>query len=473
MSHVPVSSAEGESAEVSVATGGAYGKKGLGWALFEYARNPYYNVIVISVFSVYFAEQVVNDGSMGQTIVGLTIALAGMVMAIVAPILGSITDKGGSKKSFIFFTLFTLALSSALLGFITPELPGAVPLGMFLIVIGYCTYTVSELLHNAMLPGAGAPKALPMISSLGLALGNFAGVTVLMLYIAISTNGLLGLSESQTARLSGPAVALWLSLFIGFFFFLMPDVFRAGGSWLSAFTTAFKAENRTNPVSWISGKFREHPNVMRYLTGRMIYADGIAASLTIGAVYVAGHLGWTTEQTAILGIISFIAAIPGAFFGGFLDTTIGPKRALMLELSAIVCIGILQLSITQEALLFGLIPAGHEVWPGGVFPRLSDLAYALLIIPAAIFMVASISSSRYMLVHIAPPAKIGEFFGFYAMAGNVTVWIGPGLVALVTWLTDDRRLGFASVLLLLIIGLMIITTVRADKTPEHLKTSET
>ncbi len=74
-----------------------------------------------------------------------------------------------------------------------------------------------------------------------------------------------------------------------------------------------------------------------------------------------------------------------------------------------------------------------------------------------------------MLVHIAPPDKVGEFFGFYAMAGSVTVWIGPGLVALVTWLSNDQRIGFGSVLALLIAGLLVISTVRADKTPEHLK----
>ena len=78
-----------------------------------------------------------------------------------------------------------------------------------------------------------------------------------------------------------------------------------------------------------------------------------------------------------------------------------------------------------------------------------------------------------MLLHIAPPEKIGEFFGFYAMAGSVTVWLGPGSVALVTWLTNDQRAGFAPVVFLLITGLAIIMTVKADKTPEHLKADNT
>jgi len=459
--------AQNRSDQAQPVTGGAFGKKGLGWAAFEFARNPYYNVVVMAVFSVYFAEHVVNDGAMGQTLVGLTITIAGFIMAIIAPLLGAITDKGGRKKPMIFLALMTLALSSALLGFVTPQLPAAIPLGMGLMVAGYCAYTVSELLHNAMLPGAGAPKSLPLISGLGLSMGNFAGVTMLALIVMASQAGLFGLSELDIARLSAPAVGIWLIVFIGFFFLLMPDVYRPGASWRGALAETFAPDNRTSPLSWIIGKFRTYPNIMRYLTGRMIYADGVAATLTLGAVYVAGHLGWSSEQTAILGIVSFIFAVPGGFFGGFLDRTLGPKHALMLELSMIISIGILQLSITPDALLFGLIPAGHEVWAGGVFPRLSDLTYAVLIIPASIFMVASISSSRYMLVHISPPDKVGEFFGFYAMAGSVTVWIGPGLVALVTYLSNDQRIGFASVMLLLFSGLLVVSTVKASKAPAY------
>jgi len=201
----------------------------------------------------------------------------------------------------------------------------------------------------------------------------------------------------------------------------------------------------------------------------MIYADGIAAMLTIGGVYVSGVQEWNTQQLAVYAVLASLFAVVGGFFGGFLDSLLGPKRALIFELSTAILIGIFQISITKDAILFGMVPAGHVVWEGGVFSTLSDLAYVCAVIPGAIFLVATISSSRYMLLHIAPPEKIGEFFGFYAMAGSVTVWLGPGSVALVTWLTNDQRAGFAPVVVLLATGLVIIMTVRADKTPEHQK----
>ncbi len=449
-------------------TGGPFGKKGFGWASFEWARNPYYNIVVIYVFTPYFAASVIQGGEMGQTLVGATIAIAGVIMAIVSPILGSIVDNAGPKKPALYYTFGALAGCSILLGFVTPDLPGAIPIGMALLIVGYCAYTVSELLHNAMLPGAGRPSALPLVSGLGLSLGNAAGMVLLIVVAILSQNPPFGISGVDVARLSAPAIGFWLILFIPVFFILMPDVFKKGATWTQALKNFRNPANRVNPYAWVKGRFQEHPNVMRYLVGRMIYADGIAAMLTIGGVYVGGVLGWDPQQLAVYGILASLFAVVGGFFGGVLDSLMGPKRALIFELSTAILIGIFQISITKDAILFGLIPAGHTVWEGGIFSTLSDIVYVLAVIPGAIFLVATISSSRYMLLHIAPPEKIGEFFGFYAMAGSVTVWLGPGSVALVTWLTNDQRAGFAPVLVLLMTGLAIVMTVKAGKTPTHL-----
>lgn len=457
-------------AAIEHATGGALGKKGWGWALFEWARNPYYNVIVISIFTPYFSSKVIQSGELGQIIVSATITIAGVIMAIASPLLGSIVDKGGRKKPFIFVTLFVLAICALLLIFVKPDSPIAVPLGMLLLIIGYCTYTVSELLHNAMLPSAGASKSLPLISGLGLSLGNGAGVVMLIAITIISTTLPFGLTPEAVSRLSAPAVGLWILFFMAPFFLLLPDHYNPGATWKKAIADFRAPENRVNVVVWVKSKFSEHPNVMRYLFGRMIYADAVGAMLTLGGVYVAGVLGWGGAKLGLMAIIGTLPAVVGGFIAGWLDRTIGPKNALIVELSGIIIIFIGMLSITPDSILFGLIPAGHIVWEGAVFSTLSDLTYVGLSIPLGMFLVGSISSSRYMLVHISPQEKIGEFFGFYAMAGSVTVWLGPGLVGLMTWISGSQRIGFSGVLLLLLLGLVIITTVKADKTPEHEKT---
>ena len=486
MSYVPAEASDTSEA----ATGKALGIKGLAWAIFEWARNPYYNVIVIYVFAIYFAEQVAGGGAAGQTVIANTIASAGMIMAILAPILGVIVDKGGRKKLFIFVVLLTLGVCSFALGFIYPDTPGAVPIGMTLLVIAYCCYTVSELLHNALLPAAGASSALPMISGLGLAFGNVAGVIMLVgLLVAPSVIPWVAAQPYGIGPLSGPVVAVWLAIFIIPFFLFMPDSLGSTGSWRKSFVKTFTPPNfklwtgvpglnylwsaPINASLFLVEKFRESPNVMKFLLARMIYADGLAVLLTMGGVYVAGVLEWSINEVIIYGIFGSLIGALGGIVGGWLDGLVGPKRALIIELSAILILLIIQLSITQEALFFGMIPSGQVVWDGfgtGFFTTLSDVVYFSMIVPVAISIVACISSSRYMLVHISPPDKIGEFFGFYAMAASVTVWIGPLLVSIMTTAFNDQRIGFSAVGLLFLAGVFgIAFLVRADKTPEHLK----
>ena len=488
MSYAPAEGTQPKQA----ATGEALDIKGLAWAVFEWARNPYYNVIVIYVFTPYFANAVVGGGAAGQTVVANTIAAAGLIMAILAPVLGVIVDKGGRKKLFIFFVFLVMGLCSAGLGFVLPDTPGAVPIGMVLLATAYCCYTISELLHNSLLPAAGSPKALPMISGMGLAMGNIAGVVMLVGLIAASNLSLwVQAQPGGIGPLSGPIVAVWLGLFIIPFFLFMPDNVGSLGSWRKGAVQTFTPPNfklwgavpglnylwsgPINAALFIRQKFKESPNVMKFLLARMIYADGLAVLLTLGGVYVAGVLGWSLTEVMIYGIVGSLIGALGGIVGGWLDGWLGPKRALMVELTAILIILMLQLSVTQDSLFFGLMPAGHEVWDGfgtGLFSTLSDVVYFLFIVPAAISIVACISSSRYMLVHISPPERIGEFFGFYAMAASVTVWIGPLVVGVMTAAFNDQRIGFSGVGLLFLLGLIgIAFFVEADKTPEHLKSS--
>jgi len=470
----PIATGEGHTA----ATGGPFGIKGLAWGVFEWARNPYYNVIVIYVFTVYFAQVVVGNGTEGQATVADTIKFAGLIMAVLAPLLGVIVDRGGGKKIFIFFTLLVLGVCAFGLGFIKPDLPGAVPIGMTLLIIGYCSYSLSEILHNSLLPAAGDPKALPVISGLGLFMGNIAGV-LMLIGLLVTAESSWVVSMGGVGPFSAFVVAVWLALFIIPFFLFMPDHFGSTGSWsqslkevLGGSESTSILQRLTSPFVFVREKFQEFPNVMLYLLARMIYADGIAVLLTIGAVYVSGVLEWTGTEVIAFGILGSLFGALGGFVGGFLDRTLGPKIALILELIAICIILTIQVSVTKDALLFGMIPAGHDIWTGfgtGMFTSLADVFYVSMIVPAGIMIVACISSSRYMLVHVAPPERIGEFFGFYAMAGSVTVWIGPMVVAYMTRAYDSQRIGMISVASLFFVGLAILFFVRADKTPEHLK----
>ncbi len=150
----------------------------------------------------------------------------------------------------------------------------------------------------------------------------------------------------------------------------------------------------------------------------------------------------------------------GGDLGGALDQRFGAKRAIVIELCIVMAAYVGMLSVTPETVFFGLVPAGHDIIGGEVFSKLSDWVYLGLLAVLAMALTACISSSRYMLVAVAPKARIGEFFGFYAMAATLTVWMGPALYAAISRLFNDQRVGMASLMLLFGAGLAVLLTVK-------------
>ncbi|KCZ89756.1 MFS transporter [Hyphomonas jannaschiana] len=432
---------------------------GVWWASFDWARSPFYYVVIIYVFTTYFAETVIGDSARGQAIVSTTVTIGGLIMALIAPLLGGYMDRGGAKKPVLFFLMLVLAISSAALVFVIPGAFYSVPLGMTLLVIAGCSYSVSELIHNALLPAAGNNRQIPLISGLGLSMGSLAAVVVLLLVIHLVDTPPFGLETHDIARGSGLICAIWMLVFLIPFWLGMPDLFREGATWKGA---------RRLPESWSPLRntrqlFRDYPAIMRFLMARMIFMDGLTALFAIGAVYVAGTLGWSQGQTALMGVVATVSAVAGGFMGGLLDRSFGPRNAILIELFSITAIFCFQISISQDALLFGLLSAPAAATGWEIMPRSIDVIYLATIIPLSAFIIGAYSSCRSLLVFLSPPDKLGQFFGIYAMISTVTVWIGPALVASVTFATHSQKLGFSSLIILFLAGSLIMLSVRGPE----------
>ena len=466
--------------------GGPLDRTGFAWAIFEWARNPYYILIVIYIFAPYFARDIIgadllasgelNDldpeaarataNAQGQATIASVTKWAGLIAALTAPFLGAALDRGGKLKPILGIFLGSITICSALLWFAMPGGQG-LPIWaiMSLLVIAYVSYTYSEVTHNAMLSVAGRPQSLSMISGLGLGLGNLAATLIFAgLVFLLVLPGLVGwpfaepqfgidLASFEHMRIAGPICAVWLAGFSIPFFLRAKDPGQKGASWSKAVVGGARGVVKTLREAT---KYRE---LAKFLIARMFYADGMAALLALGAVYVALFLDWGFLEMLCYAIFASAWAFGGGLFGGWLDNRVGVKRALIIEIVGMVTTMTLQFSLTKESLFFGLIE-NQQVWDGLVFQTLSDLAYLCLISVVAVTATASISSSRAMLVALAPAGRSGEFFGLYAIAGTITVWMGPLLVEYVTLWSNDQRIGMASISVLFAIGLSVLVTVR-------------
>jgi UMF1 family MFS transporter len=134
----------------------------------------------------------------------------------------------------------------------------------------------------------------------------------------------------------------------------------------------------------------------------------------------------------------------------------------MIQLGLLVIVMTIALGTTPQSILYGLIPASQVVHGAGVFDTLADVFYLSVIAVVAMLAAANISTSRYMVVVLAPKDRVAEFYGLFAMSSTATVWLGPLLTGWATRTFNDQRIGFSPVILLLAVGLGLMFTLMPE-----------
>jgi UMF1 family MFS transporter len=445
------------------------------WAMFEWARNPYYILMVIYIFGPYFSTKVIGDPVRGQETWGYINGFAGLITASLAPFLGAIADKVGRRKPWIGAFVITMAPAIALLWFAVPGEagPGIITVAIALTIAGTGS-AFSEVFHNAMLPSIVPYPRLGSLSGLGLSLGNGGALVILtaMLYaFALPADGLVdwsflpdhvlfGLDPAtfEHDRIAGPITAAWLLLFSLPLFLFTPDQIGTG-------VTARQAVRDGLADVWRTiRELRHYRNVALFLGARMLFNDGKVAIMTFGMIYASGVFHWGDAERLLVGIFLTVFAIAGGLIGGWLDDLFGSKKAIVVTIGGNIIALFAAISITPHSMFFiEMDGLDKPVWDFPFFRTIPELTYLWISVLFALFITSAYANSRTMMARIAPEQEMTKFFGLYALSGQVTTFIAPILVASVTGFFHSQRAGFASILLLLCAGLAVMHYVREER----------
>jgi MFS transporter, UMF1 family len=459
-------------ASASTAAGSArLDRSAWGWAFYECGRNPYVILCTIYILAPYIASQLFASGIEGQAAIADWNRNAGIIVALSAPFLGAIADRYGNRKPFLLgVTALMVPLIFSLWWAVPPGTPGLPVWAVGLVITATgVLFAWNEVLHNSMLPNATTPASLPHASGMALALGNGVSVVFLLVMLwglafpgvfdlpLVPDQPLFGLDPAthETSRIAGPVAAVWFALAAIPLFLFARDAPRTGlgsGAAVRSGITSLLATIRT--------LFSQHRNAGTFLVARMLYTDGKTALLIFGGVVAAGVLDWGLLEMTAYGIILSVFAVIGGLLGGWLDTRIGPKNAVVIEI-AVTCACLVTMSSQSPTHVFWMpVEPGEAVWGSPVFSTLPELVYLGAAMLVAVSVTAAYSSSRTLLTRLAPPGMAGEFFGLYALAGAATAWLGPMLVGWFTRLFDSQQAGLASILILLVAGLAVLLKVR-------------
>jgi len=462
---------EGESA-TGVAIASPLGQ--VSWALFDFARNPYVLLITIYLFAPYFTSVLMHDPVEGQAVWGNIQGYAGVTIALLAPFLGAIADAGGRRKPWIAFFAALMAAATACLWFAKADGTGLSIFTLCLLLgVPAVAYEFASVFYNALLPAIAPHERVAWLSGLSLALGNLSSVLLLVFMLVafvlpghvpwsfVPAHPLFGIDQAahEPERLTGPLTALCIAIFTLPLLLWTPDSPSSRVSWADAMTSGVLSVIRT------VRSLDHYRNVALYLLARLFFNDGMTALLIFSGVFAAGIFHWGALQMTAYGIMASLFAVLGGFFGGWLDTHLGSKRAIFVSVGGTLLFGLLLITMGPDR-IFWVIPYDVHAAPVHSLPFFRtwpEMIYLGVTNLAAVCVSASYANARTMMARIAPIRRITEFFGLFSLSGQSTSFLATLSVGWMTALTHSQRGGFSVILVFLGLGLIGMLWVKEER----------
>ena len=408
------------------------------WALYDWANSAFATTVMAGFFPIFFSQYWSNPDNLSVSTfyLGLGNSIASLIVALLAPILGAIADRGSYKKKFLIFFAFLGIVMTLGLGFIAQ---GMWPIALLVYIFSTIGFSGANIFYDSLLPSVSNEKNVDDVSALGFSLGYLGGgILIIINFLMISYPASFGLVDAvEATKYAFISVGVWWALFsIPLMLFVEEPKFH-------------ESENLSDSV--INGliQFRNTFNdlkklkvVATFLLAYWLYIDGVDTVVRMAANF-AFTLGF--DQASIMGALVLIQLV--AFFA----TLIYIKISNYIGLKNGIYLGILGYCV----ILF----AGYFV------ESITHFYIVALLIGCFQGGIQSISRSLYS--RIIPENKSAEFYGFYNMLGKFAAVFGPVLMGSVTLflsnIVDDEikaaRFGLLSIMILFILGAYVFSKV--------------
>ena len=381
------------------------------WYMFDFGNSAYAAVVLLAVYSAYFQGAVVG-GSEGSRLWGVAIFWAMLIVAVIAPILGTLADFSGKKKTMLMVFTSMAVVFTALLFFVQP---GDVFMGMIFFILAEIGYRGGQVFYNSLLPEIASQDEIGKVSGNGWAVGSVGGIVCLLIVLALIQ--LVG--GDFVIRLSFLITAVFYALSSIPLFRIVkeknkPQVLPKGDNYLSL---AIRRLKKT------FASVKNYKEFLKFMLAFLIYNDGIIAAMDFAAILGAVLYGMKQTELIIFMIIVQATSVVGAWLYGVLGEKYGFKRSLI------------------QSLLWMILAVV------GIYFNTTLTGFFLIGALAGFALTGVQSLSRTMIGAFAPPGQSAEFYGFFGMVGRSSSFIGPLLFG---WLAHKLTLYYEAQNMLLI-----------------------
>lgn len=403
------------------------------WALYDWANSAFATTVMAGFFPIFFKQywSVDVEATVSTFRLGLANGAGSLLIALLAPLLGAMADRGGARlRMLAFFTLLGAAMTA---GLYWVQQGDWVAAAILYAAAGF-GFAGGVTFNDALLVDVAEAPEYDLVSSYGYSLGYAGGGLLLLLNAAmVSSPGSFGLSSAAEAvRLSFPMVAGWWLLFsIPALLWVRERKPARALSLLSA------ARAGWNELRVTIGAVRQLRPLVWFLLAYWMYIDGVNTIIKM-AVDFGLSLGFPQQSLILALLVTQFIAFPAALAFGWLGGRIGARNGIFIAIAvySVATVAAYWMDSIGDfymlAVVIGLVQGGIQ------------------------------SLSRSYFASLVPAGKQGEFFGFYNMMGKFAAVLGPLLVGVTALVTGSSRAGILSVIVLFAGGAALLWKARAE-----------
>ena len=404
------------------------------WALYDWANSAFATTVMAGFFPAFFQRfwSVGVDPTVSTSRLGFANGIAGFLVAVMAPVIGAIADRGGLRKRAL--------VAWSLLGILATALLWTVMQGDWLAAAGLFTvgtigFAAANIFYDSLLLDVASENELDRVSAYGYSLGYLGGGLLFALNVLMTLRpawfGLV--SAADAVRASFLTVAVWWLLF------MLPLAFNVrekrpdqGLGWRQASRLGLGEFLKT------FRRLASQRDILLFLIAYWLYIDGVNTIIKMAVDY-GSALGLPTDQLLAALLLTQFVAFPAALAFGAIGDRIGAKRGILIGVSIYGAATLYAFWLDTVAEFFGLAVVIGLV-QGGVQ-----------------------SLSRSFFGRLVPAGQAGEYFGFYNMMGKFATVLGPVLVAVVALTTGSSQASIASLVVLFVAGGLVLLQVREPR----------
>jgi UMF1 family MFS transporter len=397
--------------------------------MYDWANSAFATTVMAGFFPVFFSQywSAGADATITTARLGIGNSIAGFLVAVMAPLLGAIADKGSSRKRFLVFFAYAGVIMTLALYFVSM---GAWKAAIALYVLASIGFSGSLIFYDALIKSVVPPRATDRVSALGYGLGYLGGGLLFAVNVWMTLRpGAFGLAgPADAVRFSFLTVGIWWGLFtIPLILFVREE--KAGKVDSGVVSAGFRE---------LAGTFREiralRP-VLLFLAAYWFYIDGVDTIVRMAVDYGLSIGLQRNDLIAALLVTQFVG-FPSALAFGWIGAKTGTTRAIFAAIGIYFAVSILAAFIHDRreffalAVTIGLVQGGVQALSRSCFSRM------------------------------IPEGKSAEYFGFYNMIGKSAAVMGPLLVGTAGLLARSAglsagasaRAGISSISLLFVAG---------------------